>query len=200
LGVLPRRLFFALWLARQWVDAISALHDEKVEHMKLASLEDLYVDELKDLYSAENQLLKALPKMAKAASAPKLSSAFESHLKQTRFYVTRLEQIFKKLGGSPKGKKCKAMEGLLAEGKELMAEDADAAVMDAALIGAAQRVEHYEMAGYGCVRTYARLLGHKDAADLLQKTLDEEGAADKALTKLAETSINIGANGAADRA
>ena len=146
--------------------------------------EDLYVDELKDLYSAENQLLKALPKMAKAATAPKLSKAFESHLKQTRDHVTRLEKIFKKLGGNPKGKKCKAMEGLLAEGKELMAEDADAAVMDAALIGAAQRVEHYEMAGYGCVRTYARLLGHDDAADLLQKTLDEEGAADKATHRI----------------
>lgn len=162
--------------------------------MKLGSLEDLYVDELKDLYSAENQLLKALPKMAKAATAPKLSKAFESHLKQTRGHVARLDKIFKKLGSAPKGKKCKAMEGLLAEGKELMAEDADAAVMDAALIGAAQRVEHYEMAGYGCVRTYARLLGHNDAADLLQKTLDEEGAADKALTELAEASINSSAN------
>jgi ferritin-like metal-binding protein YciE len=164
--------------------------------MKLESLEDLYVDELKDLYSAENQLLKALPKMAEAATAPKLSKAFESHLKQTRGHVTRLEKIFKKLGGSPKGKKCKAMEGLLAEGKELMAEDADAAVMDAALIGAAQRVEHYEMAGYGCVRTYARLLGHDDAADLLQRTLDEEGATDKALTELAELAINVGAHDA----
>lgn len=162
--------------------------------MKLGSLEDLYVDELKDLYSAENQLLKALPKMAKAATAPKLSKAFESHLKQTRGHVARLDKIFKKLGSAPKGKKCKAMEGLLAEGKELMAEDADAAVMDAALIGAAQRVEHYEMAGYGCVRTYARLLGHNDVAELLQKTLDEEGAADKALTELAEASINSSAN------
>jgi ferritin-like metal-binding protein YciE len=176
------------------------LLNEKEKHMKLESLEDLYVDELKDLYSAENQLLKALPRMAKAASAPKLSKAFESHLKQTRSHVTRLEKIFKKLGGSPKGKKCKAMEGLLAEGKELMAEDAEDAVMDAALIGAAQRVEHYEMAGYGCVRTYARLLGHDDAADLLQKTLDEEGVADKALTALAEATINNGANVANGRA
>lgn len=164
--------------------------------MKLASLEDLYVEELKDLYSAEHQLLKALPRMAKAATALKLSRAFESHLRQTRGHVTRLEKIFKKLGGSPKGKKCKAMEGLLAEGKELMGEDAEPAVMDAALIGAAQRVEHYEMAGYGCARTYARLLGHNEAADLLQKTLDEEGATDKALTELAEKSINIGANDA----
>jgi ferritin-like metal-binding protein YciE len=162
--------------------------------MKLESLEDLYVDELKDLYSAENQLLKALPKMAKAASAPKLSKAFESHLKQTRDHIVRLEKIFKKLGGSPKGKKCKAMEGLLEEGKDVMAEDADEAVRDAALIGSAQRVEHYEMAGYGCVRTYARLLGYDDAANLLQKTLDEEGATDKALTKLAEATINTGAH------
>jgi ferritin-like metal-binding protein YciE len=182
--------------ASEQTAAFPELTDQKEKHMKLGSLEDLYVDELKDLYSAENQLLKALPKMAKAASAPKLSKAFESHLKQTRTHVARLEKIFKKLDGNPKGKKCKAMEGLLAEGKELMAEDGDDAVMDAALIGAAQRVEHYEMAGYGCVRTYARMLGHDDAADLLQKTLDEEGATDKALTELAETSINIGANNA----
>lgn len=167
--------------------------------MKLESLEDLYLDELKDLYSAENQLLKALPKMAKAASAPKLSKAFESHIKQTREHVVRLEKIFKTLGSSPKGKKCKAMEGLLAEGQDVMAEDADEAVRDAALIGSAQRVEHYEMAGYGCVRTYARLLGHNDAAKLLQKTLDEEGSVDKALTKLAETTINKGANKANGR-
>lgn len=165
--------------------------------MKLGTLKDLYVDELKDLYNAESQLLKALPKMAKAASAPKLSKAFESHLKQTQTHITRLEKIFEKLGSSPKGKKCLAMEGLLAEGKDLMAEKADAAVMDAALIGSAQRVEHYEMAGYGCVRAYARLLGHDDAADLLQKTLDEEGATDKLLTELAETTINIDANGSA---
>lgn len=167
--------------------------------MKLASLEDLYVDELKDLYSAENQLLKALPKMAKAASAPKLSKAFESHLKQTQEHIVRLEKIFKKLGASPKGKKCKAMEGLLAEGKDVMSEEADDAVRDAALIGSAQRVEHYEMAGYGCVRTYARLLGHDDAASLLQKTLNEEGATDEALTKLAEATINNGAHQANGR-
>ncbi len=164
--------------------------------MKLGTLENLYVDELKDLYNAENQLLKALPKMAKAASEPKLNKAFTNHLKQTQTHITRLEKIFKKLDVSPKGKKCKAMEGLLAEGKDLMAENADPAVMDAALIGSAQRVEHYEMAGYGCVRTYARLLGHDDAADLLQKTLDEEGATDKLLTELAETTINIEANDA----
>lgn len=158
--------------------------------MKLKTLHDLYVDELKDLYNAENQLLKALPKMAKAASDPQLAQAFTDHLEETTGHVDRLEKIFKKLDASPKGKKCKAMEGLLEEGKDLMAEDADPSVMDAALIAAAQRVEHYEMAGYGCVRTYARLLGYEEAADLLQETLDEEGTADKKLTDLAETVIN----------
>ena len=158
--------------------------------MKLETLHDLYVDELKDLYNAENQLLKALPKMAKAASDPQLAQAFTDHLEETAGHVDRLEKIFKKLDASPKGKKCKAMEGLLEEGKDLMAEDAAPSVMDAALIAAAQRVEHYEMAGYGCVRTYARLLGYEEAADLLQETLDEEGTADKKLTDLAETIIN----------
>jgi ferritin-like metal-binding protein YciE len=159
--------------------------------MKLGSLHDLYVEELKDLYNAENQLLKALPKMAKAASAPELRAAFENHLEETRTQVKRLEQIFKKLDASPKGKKCKAMEGLIEEGKELMGEDAEPAILDAALIAAAQRVEHYEMAGYGCVRTFARLLGYEDAAELLQETLDEEAAADKKLTEVAETCINV---------
>lgn len=159
--------------------------------MKLESLHDLYVSELKDLYSAEHQLLKALPKMAKAASAPDLAKAFTAHLVETKGQVDRLDKIFKKLDASPKGKTCKAMEGLLEEGKEVMEEDADPTVMDAALIAAAQRVEHYEMAGYGCVRTFARLLGYDEAADLLQETLDEEGAADKKLTKLAETVINV---------
>ncbi len=159
--------------------------------MKLATLHDLYVAELKDLYNAEHQLLKALPKMAKAAADPKLAKAFTDHLAETKGQIERLETIFKTLDASPKGKVCKAMEGLLAEGKEVMEEDADPSVMDAALIAAAQRVEHYEMAGYGCVRTFARLLGDEHAADLLQATLDEEGAADKKLTKLAETIINV---------
>lgn len=158
--------------------------------MKLATLHDLYVDQLKDLYNAEHQLLKALPKMAKAASDDRLVQAFTDHVDETKGHVERLEQIFTDLDVSPKGKKCKAMEGLLEEGKETMAENADATVMDAALIAAAQRVEHYEMAGYGCVRTYARLLGHDQAAIELQKTLDEEGATDKYLTELAETVIN----------
>jgi ferritin-like metal-binding protein YciE len=159
--------------------------------MKHGTLHDLYVDELKDLYNAEHQLLKALPKMAKAATAPELSQAFTDHLAETKGHVERLDKIFKKLDASPKGKTCKAMEGLVEEGKEVMEEDAEPAVMDAALIAAGQRVEHYEMAGYGCVRTFARLLGYDQAADLLQETLNEEGAADKKLTKLAETVINV---------
>ena len=160
--------------------------------MKLESLRDLFVDELKDLYSAEHQLLKALPKMAKAATAPELKRAFESHLKETKGQVERLEQVFRSLDVSPRGKKCKAMEGLVEEGAELMQEDAEPEVMDAGLIAAAQRVEHYEMAGYGCVRTYAQLLGESKAVTLLQKTLDEEGAADKKLTQIAKQ-INVDA-------
>jgi ferritin-like metal-binding protein YciE len=158
--------------------------------MKLENLRDLFVDELKDLYSAENQLLKALPKMAKAATSSDLKRAFDSHLKETQGQVERLEQVFAGLDVSPKGKKCKAMEGLVAEGAEMMQEDAEPDVMDAGLIAAAQRVEHYEMAGYGCVRTYAQLLGETKAATLLQKTLDEEGAADKKLTQIAKQ-INV---------
>ncbi|MGL4513083.1 MAG: ferritin-like domain-containing protein [Lacipirellulaceae bacterium] len=158
--------------------------------MALHTLHDLLVSELKDLYSAENQLLKALPKMAKAASDERLAEAFREHAKETEVHVERLGTVFEGLGGSPKGKKCKAMEGLLEEGKDLMAEEADPAVRDAALIATAQRVEHYEMAGYGCVRTFAKLLGMSEATELLQQTLDEEGAADQKLTDLAESVIN----------
>jgi ferritin-like metal-binding protein YciE len=165
--------------------------------MDMENLRDLFVDELKDLYSAEHQLLKALPKMAKAATSPGLKKAFESHLKETEGQVDRLEQVFAGLDISPKGKKCKAMEGLVEEGAELMKEDAEPDVMDAGLIAAAQRVEHYEMAGYGCVRTYAQLLGETKAASLLQKTLDEEGSADKKLTELAKR-INVEANRTGD--
>jgi len=168
--------------------------------MPLDSLHDLYVDELKDLYNAENQLLKALPKMAKAATAPELKAAFTTHLEETRGQVTRLETIFTGLGVSPKGKKCKAMEGLIEEGKEIIEEDGDPAVIDAALIGAAQKVEHYEIAGYGTARTFATLLGYADAAELLQETLDEEGNTDKLLTGLAETVINVEAEEADDEA
>jgi ferritin-like metal-binding protein YciE len=158
--------------------------------MKLSNLEDLLVEELKDLYNAEHQLLKAIPKMAKAANSKELKAGFEKHLKQTEGHVERLEQVFEDLGISPKGKKCKAMEGLVSEGAEVIKEDAEPEVKDAALIAAAQRVEHYEIAGYGCVRTYARLVGNNKAAKLLQQTLDEEGETDKALTKLAEK-INV---------
>jgi ferritin-like metal-binding protein YciE len=159
--------------------------------MSLESLRDLYIEELRDLYNAENQLVKALPKMAKAASSPELRAAFEEHLTVTEGQVERLEQIFESLGERPTGKKCVAMEGLIDEGKELLKEDAEPSVLDAGLICAAQKVEHYEMAGYGCVRTYARLLGFEDAANLLQETLDEEGEADKKLTELAESVINV---------
>ncbi len=166
--------------------------------MSLDSLQDLYLNELKDLYNAENQLLKALPRMAKAATAPELKAAFTEHLEVTRKQVERLEQIFAELGANPKGKKCKAMEGLIEEGKEILGEDGAPSVIDAALIAAAQRVEHYEMAGYGCVRTFANLLGYEEAAALLQETLDEEGEADKKLTELAETIINVEAEEADD--
>ena len=159
--------------------------------MKLASLKDLYVEELKDLYSAENQILKALPQMVKAAASPKLKAGFEEHLNQTREHVSRLEQIFEGLGKSPKGKHCKGMEGVLAEGKELLKEDAEPEVLDAGLIAAAQHVEHYEIAGYGVCRTYAKLLGDDNAAKLLQTTLTEEEMTDRKLTQLAESSINV---------
>jgi len=158
--------------------------------MSMDSLKDLYIEELKDLYNAENQLLKALPRMAKNASSPDLRAAFEEHLGQTEGHVNRLEKIFKKLGEKPTGKTCKAMKGLVEEGKEIMEEDGEESVLDAALIGAAQKVEHYEIASYGTARTFASLLGEEDAADVLQKTLDEEAAADKKLTALAESLIN----------
>jgi ferritin-like metal-binding protein YciE len=162
--------------------------------MQLNSLRDVYLEELKDLLSAENQILKALPKMVKAASSEELQTAFQDHLEETKEHAQRLEQIFKKLGVTGKGKKCKAMEGLLEEGKEVMEEEGEPAAKDAALIAAAQRVEHYEMAGYGCARTFAQILGEEEAANLLQQTLDEEGAADKKLTEVAQTTINAEAS------
>ena len=162
--------------------------------MAMDSLKDLYIDELKDLYNAENQLLKALPKMAKKASAPELKRAFQEHLTQTEGHVNRLEQIFKGLGEKPTGKTCKAMKGLVEEGKEIIEEEGDEAVLDAALIGAAQKVEHYEIAGYGVARTFASLLGEEDAVESLQQTLNEEGETDKKLTQIAESAINIEAS------
>ncbi|MDR3623444.1 MAG: ferritin-like domain-containing protein [Paludisphaera borealis] len=159
--------------------------------MKLESLKELYIEELRDIYSAEKQITKALPKMAKAASSPDLQAAFKEHLEQTKVHVERLEQIFEQLGTSPKGKTCKAMEGLVEEGSELMEEDAEPEVLDAGLIAAAQRVEHYEIAAYGTVRTYAELLKEKKAVGLLQETLDEEGETDKKLTELATSLVNL---------
>jgi ferritin-like metal-binding protein YciE len=164
--------------------------------MKLESLKELFIEELKDLHSAENQILKALPKMIKKATSKELKSGFELHLKETQVHVERLEKIFNELNESPRGKKCKGMEGVIADGKDLMEEDAEPEVMDAGLIGAAQHVEHYEMAGYGCARTYAELLGHSNFAKLLQQTLDEEKATDKKLTDLAR-GINVAAEEAA---
>lgn len=158
--------------------------------MKITDLKSLLVHELKDLYSAETQLLKALPKMAKAAHAPELRQAFEDHLDETEEHVRRLRNIFAQLDYGPGGHHCDGMEGLISEGRDMIAEDAPDEVKDAGLICAAQRVEHYEIAGYGCARTFARLLGLNEAADLLQKTLDEEGAADQRLTDLAEGKIN----------
>jgi len=159
--------------------------------MEVDSLKKLYVEELKDLYSAEKQILQALPKMVKKATNAQLKDAFQEHLQVTQGHVERLERIFEGLGKPARGKKCKAMEGLLEEGKEVMAEDMEDDVMDAALISAAQRVEHYEMAGYGTVRTWAQQLGETEAARLLQATLDEERDADKSLTQLAESTINV---------
>ncbi len=153
--------------------------------MQENSLRELYVEELKDLFSAETQLLKALPKMAKAATSAELKAGFENHLQQTEGHVRRLERIFKAMDLSPKGKKCKGMEGLILEGKEMIEEDPGDEELDAGLISAAQRVEHYEIAGYGCVRTYATLLGDQEAAGLLAETLEEEKETDKRLTELA---------------
>jgi len=157
---------------------------------KISTLEEVFVDQLKDLYSAESQLIKALPKMAKAASAPDLKKGFLAHLEQTKEHANRLEKIFKELDEKPTGKTCKAMKGLVEEGAETIEENATPEAKDAALIAAAQRVEHYEIAGYGSVRTFAKLLGHDQAAKVLQTTLDEEAETDKTLTKLAEA-INV---------
>jgi ferritin-like metal-binding protein YciE len=158
--------------------------------MKLKTLRDLYIHELKDVYSAEQQITKALPKMAKAASSEELAAGFEEHLAVTEKQIERLDEIFEALGVSSKGEKCKGMEGLLAEGSKMMEEDASPEVLDAALIGAAQKVEHYEISSYGTLRTFAELLGEDEAARLLQETLDEEIETDERLTELAESFVN----------
>lgn len=157
--------------------------------MKLQSLEELFVHECKDLLSAEKQLVKALPKMAKGAANEQLKAAFEEHLEQTKTHVERLEQVFSALGKSPRAEHCKGMEGLIEEGSDLLEEDAEEMVKDAALIGAAQKVEHYEISGYGTARTLAEILGHDEAVELLQQTLDEEKETDEKLTKLAMSEI-----------
>lgn len=164
--------------------------------MEMDSLRDLFVEQLQDLYSAENQILKALPKMIKAATSEQLKAGFQEHLEQTKQQVGRLDQIFEILDEDAEGKVCKGMQGLLKEGEELMGEDANEDVMDAGLISAAQHVEHYEIAGYGTVRTYAELLGEDKAVKLLQQTLDEEKLTDEKLTKLA-SKINLKAEKAA---
>jgi ferritin-like metal-binding protein YciE len=164
--------------------------------MSLESLADLYLEELKDLYSAENQIIKALPKMIKAATSPELKEAFADHLEQTKGHVERLVQICDDLGKSPKGKKCMGMEGIIKDGAELIEEDPAPDVLDAGLASAAQHVEHYEMAGYGSVRTWAEQLGHDMHVELLQQTLDEEKEADRLLTQIAESSLNPAAEDA----
>ena len=161
--------------------------------MSIDSLSDLYVEELKDLYSAENQILKALPKMIAAATHPELKKAFSDHLAQTKGHVERLETICEDLGVSPKGKKCEGMEGVIADGAELIDEEPEPNVLDAGLASAAQHVEHYEMAGYGSVRTWAEQLGYSTHVKLLQQTLDEEKSADKLLTQIAERGLNVDA-------
>lgn len=154
--------------------------------METNTLKQLYVDELRDIYDAEKQLIKALPEMAEAATSEELRSGFEGHLEQTREHARRLEQIFSALGEKPTGKKCKGMQGLVTEGSEMIEEDFEGDVKDAGLISAAQRVEHYEIAAYGTVRTYASILGAQDAVSLLEKTLAEEKETDQKLTELAE--------------
>jgi len=163
---------------------------------KLDSLGPLMIDELRDLLDAEKQITKALPKMARAASADELKSAFTEHLQQTNRQVERLGQVFESLGEKPRGKKCVGIQGLIEEGEEMMREAAEGPTRDAVLIAAAQKVEHYEMAAYGTARTYASLLGHHDAADLLERTLEEEKMTDQRLTGIAESVSNPGAAGA----
>ena len=162
--------------------------------MKINTLNDLYIDQLRDIFDAENQIIKALPNMVKAATNEELKNGFEEHLEQTREHVSRLEKIFESADESPKGKKCAGMAGLIDECKELIDEDIGPEVLNAGLIACAQRVEHYEIAVYGCCVTYAKLLGREEDADLLQQTLDEEKETDETLTDLAESTINVEAS------
>jgi ferritin-like metal-binding protein YciE len=163
---------------------------EKRGIMNLDTLKELYVNELRDLYNAEGQLVKALPKMAKAVSSDELKEAFEKHLEQTKGHIERLEEVFEEIGEKAKGKTCQAMKGLIEEGSEVVKADGEDSVLDAAIIVAAQKVEHYEIAGYGSVRTFAQLLGQDQSAELLQQTLDEESETNELLNKLAEDIVN----------
>src|ERR1700691_3126837 len=189
-----RSAYFAqLRRANQCCTQSGLILEVRGKYMDKNSLRGLFIDELKDIFSAENQITKALPKMAKAASSDELRQGFEEHLEQTKEHVARLEQIFEALDESPKGKKCMGMEGLIKEGAEAMGEDFEDAVMDSALIGAAQRVEHYEIAAYGTAREFANLLGETEHASLLEETLNEEKETDEKLTELAKE-INSQAN------
>jgi ferritin-like metal-binding protein YciE len=164
--------------------------------MTMENLQDLFLNELRDLYDAERQLIKALPKMARGAHNPQLRTAFEQHLGQTRHHAERLEQVFEKFGAKAKAKKCQAMRGLIEEGADMLDEDAEADVRDAGLIACAQKVEHYEIAGYGTLCTWAQQLGQGEALKLLQQTLREEKETDEKLTHLAESGVNQAAAGA----
>ena len=167
--------------------------------MQIDSLDDLYVDQLADIYDAEKRLVKALPKMAQKASTPELRSAFEDHVQKTRHHVERLEEIFQELGRDATAKKCKAMMGLISEGKDILDKDIDPKIRDAGIVAAAQKVEHYEIAAYGTLRTLAETRGDRRAAQLLQETLNEEKEADHKLTQVAEASINMQAAGRTSR-
>jgi ferritin-like metal-binding protein YciE len=169
----------------------------RLTSLKLESVQDLFLEELRDLYDAENQLLKALPKMAEAASTPALKTAFTQHWEQTKGHVGRLDRAFRELDAKPSGETCEAMKGLVKEGEQFIQAKGEPVVRDAGLIGAAQRVEHYEMAGYGTARTLAKRLGYQEIATILQQTLEEEGEADKKLTAVAESEINVRATATA---
>ena len=172
-------------LCIEWIDG------KELEMRKMESLEDLLMEEMQDIYSAEKQLVKALPKMAKASASPELRAAFEEHLRETEGHVDRLERAFDLMGSKTKSKTCKGMEGLIKEGKEVMDEEADPPVHDAGLIAAAQKVEHYEIGSYGTMATFAKLLGQSEVEALLKETLDEEKAADEKLTRIAMRDINL---------
>ena len=169
----------------------------RLTSLKLESVQDLFLEELRDLYDAENQLLKALPKMAEAASTPALKTAFNQHWEETKGHVGRLDRAFRELDAKPSGETCEAMKGLVKEGEQFIQAKGEPTVRDAGLIGAAQRVEHYEMAGYGTARTLAKRLGYQEIATTLQQTLEEEGEADKKLTAVAENEVNVRATATA---